>query len=79
MVVSEHLAHLVGLITTIIEDGVAEGEFIASDPRVAARAVLDATARFHHPAHASEWTDPNIEADLDAVLSVLLEGLLCSD
>jgi AcrR family transcriptional regulator len=79
MVVSEHLAHLAGLITTIIEDGVAEGEFIASDPRVTARAVLHATARFHHPAHASEWTDPNIEADLDAVLSVLLEGLLCSD
>lgn len=74
-VVGEHLDHLATLLTTIIEDGVARGEFAATDTATAGRAVLHATARFHHPAHTAEWADPNIEADLDAVLSVLLYGL----
>ena len=74
-VVGEHLDHLATLLTTIIEDGVARGEFAATDTATAGRAVLHATARFHHPAHTAEWADPNIEADLDAVLSVLLHGL----
>jgi hypothetical protein len=37
--------------------------------------VLHATARFHHPAHAVEWRDSEIEAQLDAVVSLQLWGL----
>jgi AcrR family transcriptional regulator len=78
-VVSEHLDHLAAMLTQIIDDGIASGEFAATDPVAAGRAVLHATARFHHPAHTPEWADHSIEADLDAVLSVLLHGLLRVD
>jgi AcrR family transcriptional regulator len=78
-VVSEHLDHLAAMLTKIIEDGIASGEFAATDPAAAGRAVLHATARFHHPAHAAEWADHSIEADLEAVLSVLIHGLLRVD
>jgi len=76
-VVGEHLRILAGQLTRIIADGVASGDFTTEDPRSAGRAVLQATSRFHHPAHASEWSDPNLEADFDAVISLLLAGLAC--
>jgi AcrR family transcriptional regulator len=75
LVVSEHLDHLAAYLAKIIEDGVASGEFTAVDPATTGRAVLQATARFHHPAHAAEWAESGIEADLDAVLALLLRGL----
>ncbi len=31
--------------------------------------------RFHHPAHAEEWSDPQLPARIDAVLALLLRGL----
>jgi hypothetical protein len=37
--------------------------------------VLHATAGFHHPAHAVEWRDSEIEAQLDMVVSLPLWGL----
>lgn len=74
-VVTEHLRILAGQIARIVADGNAAGDFTAADPAVTGRAVLQATARFHHPAHAAEWADPTIDADLDAVVSLLLAGL----
>ncbi len=74
-VVTEHLRILAGQIARIVRDGVAAGDFARTDPDVAGRAVLQATARFHHPAHAAEWVDDNIDGDLDAVVSLLLVGL----
>ncbi len=74
-VVTEHLRILAGQIATIVADGIAGGDFAPTDPAVAGRAVLHATARFHHPAHAAEWADPAIDADLDSVVSLLLSGL----
>ncbi|MGE5718499.1 MAG: hypothetical protein ACM3XQ_01345 [Nocardioidaceae bacterium] len=47
----------------------------AADPAVAGRAVLQASALFHHPAHAREWAEPGLDAALEAVLDLLLEGL----
>jgi hypothetical protein len=37
--------------------------------------VLNATSRFHHPAHAAEWTEPGLEDDLRAVWRLVLSGL----
>jgi AcrR family transcriptional regulator len=74
-VVGEHLDTLAGHLATVIADGTASGEFGVTDPAAAGRVVLQATARFHHPAHANEWADPALAADLDAVLDVLLRGL----
>lgn len=74
-VVRAHVQALVGQVARIIADGVERGELVASDPRAAARAVFDATARFHNPAHASEWNDPQIDSAYEAVRSLVLRGL----
>lgn len=74
-VVAEHVDHLAGQLTLIVADGVAAGEFAAADPAKAGRAVLHATARFHHPLHAAEWQDPAIESDLVEVWRLIVRGL----
>lgn len=74
-VVRAHVDELAGQATGIIAEGVAGGEFTADDPARAARAVLHATSRFHHPAHAPEWSEPGIDAALDGVWDLLLSGL----
>ena len=74
-VVRAHVDHLAEQITHIISDGIAQGELVSDDPIVSGRAVLSATARFHHPIHAAEWSDPDIDAALDGVLSLILVGL----
>lgn len=74
-VVKAHVDHLVEQIARIIADGVAQGEFAAMDPVAVARAVFDATARFHNPVHAPEWSDPGIDAAFEGVWSLVLSGL----
>jgi len=74
-VVRVHVDHLAEQITHIIIDGVVQGEFAVDDPFVFGRAVLTATTRFHDPAHATEWSDPDIDAALDGVWSLILVGL----
>ncbi|MEO7716907.1 MAG: TetR family transcriptional regulator [Capsulimonas sp.] len=74
-VVKAHVEILVGQITAIVTDGVARGEFTTPDPAIAARAVFDATFRFHNPAHAADWTDPEIGKAFDAVWALILCGL----
>ena len=74
-VVQAHVAELAGQLTRIVADGVRRGEFRAANPAAAGRAVLDATARFHNPAHALEWSDPAMDAALEGVLSLMLCGL----
>ncbi|BAC73350.1 MULTISPECIES: TetR family transcriptional regulator [Streptomyces] len=74
-VVDDHIADLTGQIAAIVRDGVARGTFAASDPVVAARALFQATGRFHDPCYAREWEQPGIEAEFDALLELVLRGL----
>jgi AcrR family transcriptional regulator len=74
-VIREHVVELVGQLARIIRDGVAEGAFRAVDPDAAAWAVFRATASFHHPVHAAEWSDPGIDAAFDGVWRLVIEGL----
>jgi AcrR family transcriptional regulator len=74
-VAERHVAHLQRQLGEIIADGVARGEFTTTDPSATGRAVLDATARFHKPAHAPEWTDPTIDDAFEGVWSLILGGL----
>jgi AcrR family transcriptional regulator len=74
-VVRSHIDTLVGQIARIIADGVARGEFAVTDSTAAGRAVFYATARFHDPVHAAEWSDPGIGAAFDDVWLLLLRGL----
>lgn len=74
-VVDEHLQDLNRQVARIIADGAAAGQFRVADAGVAARAVLDATARFHNPAHAGEWSEPGIDKAFGAVCDLVLAGL----
>jgi AcrR family transcriptional regulator len=74
-VVLAHVEILVAQLTRIINRGVERGQFNVPDPIAAARAVFDATSRFHNPAHASEWSDPGIDAAFEGVWFLVLAGL----
>ena len=72
---SAYVEKLLELIASIIRAGVKEGTFRAVDPVAAGRAVLLATSRFHHPAHAAEWADPSTDAAYNDVWKLLMDGL----
>ncbi|MCX4762016.1 TetR family transcriptional regulator [Streptomyces sp. NBC_01275] len=71
----QHIADLVDQLAAIIGAGVDAGVFTAPDPRVAARAVFHATARFHDPCHSPEWERPETYAEFEEVLDLVLRGL----
>ncbi len=74
-VVTAHGGELVHLAASIIRGGMDEGSFRAVDPVAAGRAVLFATSRFHHPAHAAEWGDPAMQAVYNDVWALIMDGL----
>jgi len=74
-IVAAHVAELVDLAATIIRAGVKEGTFRTVDPVAAGRAVLLATYRFHHPAHAADWGEPGLDAAFEDVWGLVMEGL----
>ncbi|XGV99495.1 MAG: TetR family transcriptional regulator [Leptolyngbya sp. BL-A-14] len=75
-VVQAHIDELVQQLTQIIASGIASQEFAVTDAHTAAKAVFYATTRFHHPAHANEWSSPTIDADFAQVWRLLLAGLV---
>ena len=74
-VVKAHKDRLVDQISHILDDGAKQGVFQVDDAKATARAIFDATSRFHHPAHSDEWSDPDHGARVDALLVLLLRGL----
>jgi AcrR family transcriptional regulator len=74
-VVRAHIDALAGQAGRIIADGVDRDELVCADPAAAGRAFLSATSRFHNPAHAGEWSEPDIDDRLDEVWYLLLRGL----
>ena len=74
-VIAAHVEEMIGLVAKIIASGVEEGTFRTVDPMAMGRAVLVATSKFHHPAHAAEWGDPAIDAAYDDVWRLLMHGL----
>ncbi len=78
-VAAVHVDEFVGLAATIIRAGVEHGTLRAVDPVPTGRALLFATSRFHHPAHAAEWLDPAIDAAYADVWQLLMLGLSVSD
>ncbi|MFI2367226.1 TetR family transcriptional regulator [Streptomyces sp. NPDC018833] len=74
-VVDRHLDAMLDQLRQIVEEGVRAGDFAATDPAATARALFDATARFHDPAYAPEWRKPTIDAEFGAVVDLLLRGL----
>lgn len=74
-VTAGHVEELVAQLTRIVADGVARGEIVSDDPAATGRAILDATGRFHNPANRGEWGAPDIDAQFEAVWSLLQRGL----
>ena len=74
-VVAAHVDHLSNQLGRIVAQGMEDGEFAPGDPSAVGRAVLHATAKFHHPAHAGEWGDPGLAEQLQAVYRLILNGL----
>jgi AcrR family transcriptional regulator len=74
-VVKAHRERLIDQIAHILSDGVEQGEFEVADVKATARALFEATIRYHHPAHSEEWNDPALPARIDALLALLLRGL----
>jgi AcrR family transcriptional regulator len=74
-VIAAHVDEMVGLVAKIIASGVEEGTFRTVDPLAMGRAVLVATSKFHHPAHAAEWGDTAIDAAYEDVWRLLMDGL----
>jgi AcrR family transcriptional regulator len=74
-VVAAHIEELIGVAAMLIRSGVDEGTFRNIGHAAAGRALVIATTRFTHPAHAAEWTDPDIDAAFDDVWQMLMNGL----
>ena len=74
-VVGAHVDHLAAQLARIVEAGASAGEFEVTSPDASGLAVLQATALFHHPAHAAQWSDPGLPQRLEAVLDLVLDGL----
>ncbi|MCX5407336.1 TetR family transcriptional regulator [Streptomyces sp. NBC_00335] len=74
-VVENHITELIGQLSRIIGEGVAAGSISAPDVPAAARAVFDATGRFHDPQYAADWLDPTITAEFEAVTALVMRGL----
>jgi AcrR family transcriptional regulator len=74
-VVYAHVDTLVAQLARIVSDGVARGEFQVTGTAAAARAVFDATSRFHIPAHAAEWSSPGTDAAYEGVRTLVLRAL----
>ncbi len=73
--VTAHLDALTELTASVIRAGQADGAFRAVEPATAARALIFATSRFHHPAHAGDWNDPTLDGAYDDVWRMLMDGL----
>jgi AcrR family transcriptional regulator len=76
--VKAHKESLIDQVAHILAEGVEQGAFAVTDVKTSARAVYDATIRYHHPAHSEEWSDPALPARVDALLGLLLRGLAAS-
>ncbi|MEC0108253.1 TetR/AcrR family transcriptional regulator [Paenibacillus taichungensis] len=72
-IIAKHVQQLVRHLSEIIQQ---ENHFQFNNPDVVATAILQATARFHHPAHAYEWQSPTIDVEFAQVWLLIEKGLL---
>lgn len=73
--VDEHIDDLTGQLAEIVRSGVESGSFSSADPLTTARAVFQATARFHDPGYYREWERPDVQSEFEAVVDLLVRGL----
>lgn len=73
--IAVHVELLVQQISQIVDQGMKTKEFKVGDPGETARAIFIATSRFHHPAHASEWSSEKVKEEFNLVWQLIKNGL----
>jgi AcrR family transcriptional regulator len=74
-VVQRHVITMTAQLAGIITDGMQSRAFSVDNPLKAAKAVWDATIRFHNPAFAADWSSPDADKAFTAVCDLILRGL----
>jgi len=74
-VAARHVAHLQDQIGEILRDGVKAGDWPQKPADGAAKLLLNATSRFHHPAMVQLDGGKSDLKELDALVDVLIAGL----
>lgn len=74
-VVARHLTHLYDEVGEILRDGAKAGDWPLKSVDVAARTMLNGTARFHHPAMVQLDGGKSDLKELDALVDLLIDGL----
>jgi AcrR family transcriptional regulator len=74
-VVAAHVAHLHEDIAEILRDGARENAWRIGDAEKSAALILNATARFHHPAMVALDEGKSDLKQLDALSDLLIAGL----
>ena len=73
--ITEHVNHLIAQLERILQEGMRLQQFEQGSADALAKAVFMATARFHHPAHAYEWSAETLQEEFDTVWELLRRGL----
>jgi len=74
-VVAAHVAHMQEQLAEIVADGVVAGDWKVKSAKTTAALILNATARFHHPAMVQLDGGKSQLAELDALMDVMIAGL----
>ncbi|MEO1190732.1 MAG: TetR family transcriptional regulator [Pseudomonadota bacterium] len=74
--VSSHMDEMVAQLAQILAEGREQGRLTyEDDPMTTARALFDATVRFHHPLMFNAWQDPDIDRAYETVEALLMKAL----
>ncbi|KGE20338.1 TetR family transcriptional regulator [Paenibacillus wynnii] len=74
--IETHIERIVKHMALIISRGLdVKNIRRISEPETMARSILQATARFHHPAHAYEWQPPRTLEDFNNLWLLIEQGL----
>jgi|SRR5579871_4118450 len=74
-VVARHVTHMHDQIDEIVRDGAKAGNWSAKSANGAARLILGATSRFHHPAMVRLDAGKSDLKELEALMDLLIAGL----
>ncbi len=70
-----HVDLLVEQVSDIIQQGMEQQEFKQGQPEQMARTIIVATSYFHHPAHAYQWQNPEIDKEFEQVWQMILYNI----
>ncbi|MEY9875888.1 AcrR family transcriptional regulator [Streptacidiphilus sp. MAP12-33] len=73
--IAEHVSGLEAQIAGMIVEGQEQGSFGPGDPEALGHVVFQATAHYHDPGYAEEWSRPGVNEEFEAVVGFILRGL----